>query len=242
MNLWKSSLLAAGLLVGALPATAATYAGNGNGGFGDVFGVTGSLDIVDDGTSLTFTLNRGAGTFSNTLVIYIDSIAGGFADTTTLEDEGPGDLLRSSISGDARDNGDQSEVTFSAGFLADYAIAAHVNSFDFAGLFALGTPTHTFVADAGIGSPDPADATFTMTLSLADLGLTPGDSFDFAVTYLNGTNAFRSDEAIGDGIGPGNPGANPVTFTAARTYTTVPEPTVTLLGGLAGLFLLRRRR
>lgn len=74
-----------------------TYSGNGNSGFGDVFGQTGSLEINDDNTTISFELNRGAGTFNDTMVIYIDSKSGGFSSTSNFTDTG--DQLRQAVSG-----------------------------------------------------------------------------------------------------------------------------------------------
>ena len=73
------------------------YSGNGNTGFGDVFGSTGSIQINDNGTTLTFKLNKGAGSLNDDMVIYIDSKTGGFSDTSTFNDTA--DDLRKAISG-----------------------------------------------------------------------------------------------------------------------------------------------
>ena len=80
-----------------------------------------------------------------------------------------------------------------------------------------------------------------MQFDFTEIGLSPGDSFDFIGTYLNSSNAFRSDEAFGDGIAAGNPGNSDVTFTSSLTYTPIPEPSSALLGSVALLGLLRRR-
>ena len=80
----------------ATQASAATYAGNGNTGFGGPIGL-GSLSLTDDGTTLTGTFTKGTGSFSDVLVLYIDSGAGGFSSTSGFADTGDG--LRKAISG-----------------------------------------------------------------------------------------------------------------------------------------------
>jgi hypothetical protein len=49
-----------------------------------------------------------------------------------------------------------------------------------------------------------------MSGDIEDLGLSAGDSFYFLVTYLNATNAFRADEAVGVALPEGNPGTDTV--------------------------------
>lgn len=224
-------LLAATLV--ASPAWSATYISNGNTGFG---GVLSSLDITDDGTNITFTLTRGAGALNDSLVLYLDSIAGGATSTVNFDDTG--DDLRKAISG--FDGTNRSTVEFPGGFGVDRAIALDQG---FSGLWSTADGgAHGFLTTANGAPGGTTQATYAMTMTLSDLGLNPGDSFEFVGTYLNENGAFRSDEAFGDGIPSGNPGTSTVTFTGSRSYTTVPEPSVALLGGLGLLALLRRRR
>ena len=64
-------------------------------------------------------------------------------------------------------------------------------------------------------------------------------------TYLSPTNAFRSNEAIGSGLGSSNPGYSSVSFTNSLSYTTatpVPfdfSPTSGLLS-LGALWLAKK--
>jgi hypothetical protein len=226
-------ILAATSLFSISVGSAANYLGNGNTGFG---GVISSLDITDDGTNVTFVLNRGLGGLNDAFVLYIDSVAGGQNNTSQFTDSG--DPLRQAISGF---NGTtRTTVNLTSGFGVDRALALDQG---FAGLWTtVDNGSHSFVTTAN-GSPGgTTQATYTMTVSLANLGLNPGDSFDFVATYLNPGAPFRSDEGIGDGLPTGNPGTSDVTFTGARTYTTIPEPTSAALGLLGSLLILRRRK
>src|SRR5437667_11906073 len=100
-------------------ALAATYSGNGNSGFGGPIGL-GSLTLTDDGTTVSGQVNKGPNGFNDVLVLYIDSVGGGFSDTSGFADGADG--LRRAISG--FDGGaNRSLLTFSGGFQPDYAIA-----------------------------------------------------------------------------------------------------------------------
>src|SRR3989441_7681130 len=114
----KSSI-ATGLVLVSFPALAATYSGNGNSGFGGPIGL-GSLTLTDNGTTVSGTVNKGPNGFNDVLVIYIDSQAGGFADTSGFADGADG--LRKAISG-FDGGGNRSLLTFTGGFSPDYAIA-----------------------------------------------------------------------------------------------------------------------
>ena len=61
------------------------YPGNGKMGFLGAVGM-GSISVSDNLTTVTFVLNRGMGNFTNSLVIYIDSKAGGFSTTSGFTD------------------------------------------------------------------------------------------------------------------------------------------------------------
>src|SRR5881275_2250537 len=117
-----------------LSVQAATYSGNGNSGFGGPIGL-GSLTLTDNGTTVFGTVNKGPNGFNDVLVLYIDSQAGGFSDTSTLGDNGDG--LRKAISG--FDGGNRSLMTFASGFNPDYAIALGPQSDSFGGLWQLTT-------------------------------------------------------------------------------------------------------
>lgn len=258
----KKTLLAAAasvaLSAGALAQVTNNFNGNGNTGFGGPVG-EGSLQIVNlaDGT-LNFTWTRGSGDFNDALVIYIDSVSGGFADTLSFNDQA--DPLRSAISGASQgttgmDANSRSIVTFNTGFNANFAFAADTG---FGGLWELaagGDNSLDFVTTTGFSpTSDPSAATYTWSFNVADIGLTPnsGESFKFVGTYLNAGNSFRSDETFGFEIAGGNPGNGgignyPNTIaTSEFTFQTIPEPSTYAMLALSaaglGAYAYRRRR
>src|SRR6266403_4841921 len=99
--------------------SAATYSGNGNSGFGGPIGL-GSLTLTDNGTTISGTVNKGPNGYNDVLVLYIDSVSGGFSDTSGFADGNDG--LRKSISG-FDGGGNRSLLTFVFGFTQNYAIA-----------------------------------------------------------------------------------------------------------------------
>src|SRR5436190_11653582 len=126
---WNLTICAVFVSV-SLPTLAATYSGNGNSGFGGPIGL-GSLKLTDNGTTVFGTVNKGPNGFNDVLVIYIDSVSGGFTNTSGFSD-GAG-LLQKAISG--FDGGaNRSLLTFSD-MLPDYAIALGPLSGNSAGLW-----------------------------------------------------------------------------------------------------------
>lgn len=237
--------------------TSQVYGGNGNSGFGGVIG-TGSLTVSNNAAGdLVFTLTKGSGNFNDAIVLYIDSITGGFSDTLSFNDQA--DPLRRAISGASGgstgiDANSRSILTFSTGFTANYAIALNNT---FAGLWQLnagGDNSLTFVTAANLTPTGaPTSATYAWDIDVAQIGLTAnsGQSFKFVGTYLNSENSFRSDEAIGFTISGGNPGNGGIgsypntVATSEVTFQTVPEPSTyaMALAALAcGGYSMRRRR
>ena len=178
-----------------------------NNGFGDVIGANSGLYIDSSlAGGLNVGLRGGGGGLNDIGVIYIDSIPGGFADTTTFFDTA--DNHRMAISGD---NGSSTaDLTFAPGFLADFAIAFDQ---DFAGIWQLSSGgSHTFINPANINpTGNPGANMWEMDLNLSDIGLNPGGSFSYVATYINPVVMFRSDEfhGVASFIG-GNPGMAPV--------------------------------
>jgi hypothetical protein len=228
-----------GLLL-CLPALAVNYSGNSNSGFGGPVGL-GSLTLTDDGVTLFGTINKGPNGFNDVLVIYIDSVTGGFTDTSSFSDAGDG--LRKAISG--YDGSNRSLLTFASGFTADYALALGPASDNFGGLWTLASGANGSLNFNSSASLSPTgnnnSPTYTFSISLASIGISPGQSFGIFGSYISNTG-YRSDEAVA-GSATGVQGYNNFTQTAFATYT-VPEPTTLTLAasGLGLLLLIRRRR
>jgi hypothetical protein len=238
----ESSLYLASLFVSlCLSASAATYPGNGNTGFGGPVGL-GSLTLTDNGTTVSGTVNKGPNGFNDVLVLYIDSVPGGFADTSGFADGADG--LRKAISG--FDGGvNRSLLTFN-GMLPDYAIALGPSSDNFGGLWQLangGANSLNFVNSVNLNPTGNNNSpTYTFSFNVSDLGLTPnsGATFELLGTYTSNTG-FRSDEAMA-GNDVGAQGWNPFLQTALASYTIVPEPSSLALFGLTGFAMLLRLR
>jgi hypothetical protein len=236
--------LTLGALLLTFAASAATYSGNGNSGFGGPIGL-GSLTLTDNGTTVSGTVNKGPNTFNDVLVLYINSTAGGFADTSGFADGADG--LRKAISG--FDGGaNRSLLTMPAGFLADYAIALGPASDNFGGLWQLangGANSLNFVASVNLNPTGNNNSpSYTFSFNVSQIGMTPGSGATFGLlgTYT-ANSGFRSDEAVA-GNDVGAQGWNPFVGTASVTYTIVPEPSIfALLGmGLTALATLRRKQ
>lgn len=197
-----------------------SYSGNGNSGFGGTVGGS-TLDVSDDGTAISFAFARGASALDNNVVIYIDSKAGGFSDTSTLTDTADGGRRGAS----SQTTGANSPlVTFPTGFTADYAV---VFGNGFAVTFELvASGSHIAVGTSTISpTGDNLAALHTVTTNFATLGITSNDNFKFVAIYT-ADSAYLSNETIGntssivdDGAPAGNPGnTGSITFSDNRSY------------------------
>jgi len=249
MNRIFCSVTAAATLALASPGFASPVVINGSGsssginsGFGDIVGATSTIDVTTDvAGNVSMTFNFGPGDINDKVVTYFDTDNGvtGVTNTSALSDHV--DPLRKAISGS--DGTAASDLGFASGFAADTAIAFDTS---FAGMWnALGVDpsNHAFVKSVGTApANDATSATFSFTM--ADLGLNPGDSFRYVVTYLSDT-AFRSDEfhGVAGTTISGNPGNSAVSLADGdfNTVISVPEPASLALMGLGGLLMLRRR-
>lgn len=240
MRLKYLSLTTTGILALGLCAQATNYSGNGNSGFGGPVG-QGSLDLTDNGTTVSGTVNKGPNGFNDVLVIYIDSVAGGFADTSGFADGNDG--LRKAISGfDGGSN--RSQMNFMSGFLPDYAIALGPSSDSFGGLWQLfngGGNSLGYINTVNLNpTGNNLSPTYTFSFNLSDIGLAAGQSFKLFGTYIS-NSGYRSDEAV-PGNDSGTQGWNTFSQTAYATYNTIPEPATGALFGLAALLGLALRR
>lgn len=229
-------------------AFAATYAGNGQSGFGGVLG-TGNLALTDNGTTLSITFTKGSSNFNDSLVIYFDSKAGGLASLPSFGEAGSPDYGRRSVVNEYGSGID----SFGPSFGADFAFVLSPNKTR--ALYELNSVNPNLLNVPQIPTvsnfTSVTAATYSFDLTIANLGITPnsGASFKFVATYLNpvdgaGSDAtFRSNEAIGYSSGT-NPGYTGISFTSSQAYTTVPEPATwaLLAGGLTTVMVFRRRR
>lgn len=216
-----------------------TFNGNTSSAWGGAVG-NGSLTVSDSGANITFTLNRGPGNLDNAFVIYLDTVSGGFSDTTGFSDSADGG--RSAISGWS--GSQRSTLNFVSGFLPDYGISVENG---FASLFQLASGGNnslvwqTGSAQSGVNN----SATYGLTFTYSTLGLSAGQSLGLFGIMVSSTG-YSSPEAIGGGLSGAEGYGNTQTQTSFSTYTItpVPEPaTMALAGsGLALLNILRRRR
>lgn len=238
-------ILAAGLVASA---DAALYLGNGQTGFGGPVG-GGSLQITDDGTNLFFTFTRGTGgSFNDTLVLYFDTNPGGATAYGASGEIGSPFVGRRAVV-----NEFGSGITFGGGFASDFAFALKANGSASNHLFTTpsGANANTigFITTAAVTNfGNAAASSYSWTIAMSDLGVAPGDTFNFVSTYLNpnggsGSDAsFRSNEAFVYDFGAATPGFAGVTVNSSQSYTATPEPGVAFLGSLGVLLLLRRRK
>ncbi|MCS6844663.1 MAG: hypothetical protein NZ528_10155 [Caldilineales bacterium] len=206
-----------------------------NSGFGNVIGSGSQLHIDSaSGGNLHIGLITGGGSFNDAMVIYVDSVSGGYASTSTFDDTG--DPCRKAISG--YDGFNRSILNFAPGFAADYAICMDTT---FAGVWQLaGTGSHTYIASASRTTTTPGH--FEMNLTMANLGLAAGGTFKYVATYLNPSNAYRSDEFHGvAAYSGGNPGYTTVNLASGdyNVFTSYATVVVSAGGSSAGYGTLK---
>ncbi len=209
------------LLLLPLFAGAVDYPGNGGMGFAppSTTGTIGgsNLAVTDNGTTITFTLTKGAANFTDVLVIYIDNnLGGGFASTFDINDDADGNRI--AISG--RNGGNKTVFNFTGSFRPQYAIAAGpVTGFGGVWGLATGGPNSLNYINSVNFTPNATqtNAVYTMTLNKTDIGIDPSAavSFNFLVTYIS-NSAFRSNEGIGFTAPTNNPAFTD--FSASSSY------------------------
>jgi type VI secretion system Hcp family effector len=201
-----------------------TYQGNGDTSAGGAIG-GGTLVFTNDATNIYGTLTKGAGTFSNALVLYIDSDAPGFVDTSGFGDIGTG--ISRAVSG-FNGGANRSLLTFTNAtkpFMPSYAIAlVPLNAASPSGtVFRLqngGTGSMVQVDSANLAPTGTGNAnTYTFSFGMSQIGLPTlsGQTFRFLGSYVTTTGS-RSTEAIGSVSGTA--GWNPFATLDVDSYTT----------------------
>jgi hypothetical protein len=160
------------------------------------------------------------------VVLYIDSVAGGFGSTADLSDYGS--VPRALVSGMGTKTKQRAVITFPSGFRPDYAIYIRYHD---AGVFRLGAEYHDLLgasqANATTGDVKYVQSNGTnleVQVYLDTLGLTPRAPVRFIATLLNGEDAYRSDEFIGvHALAGGSLGQKSATLGADDFMTYVPQ-------------------
>jgi hypothetical protein len=241
-----SKLALALLSLTATAAMAASYNGNLATGFGGTVG-NGNLNLTSSGGVVNGTFTEG-GAFNDGFVLYIDSTPTGANATQISTAAGftdSADTNRGAIT-------ERGVNTVNLPIAADFAIALSPAQGTFGGLWSLSNGANLpFISSVNLLPLNSTGPTYTFSFNLSDIGLNPGDSFNFVTTYLNGSNGFLSNETLDGttGLGATNPGTGAtVTLAGFQTFSSaapVPEPATILLVGpalLGGMFFVRRRR
>jgi len=230
----------------------AVYYGNGNTSGGGAVG-NGRLSLTDNGTTVSGTFYRGTGgSFSLNLVLYIDSVSGGFADTTQFSDSG--DALRTAVSGYYASGSSRATANFASGFTADYAIALGVNGPNKGNLYHLvagGNGSMELIRSVNLYPYNTLNASsYTFNFNLADIGLPAGSGNFFKIksSYVGiAGGAYRELESFESLTG--TRGYGTVTFGNYDTYGVDPVPEMTtgslaILGGImvGGKLMMRARQ
>jgi hypothetical protein len=182
-----------------------------------------------DGGKLSFTAatsatvsavyTRGSSAFDKYLVIFVDTVSGGFTGTGGFTDNNGG--FATAVSG-FRDSSHRATANFASGFAADYAI---VISGDSGGvvyqLVNHGDFTQTRTISSGLGGT--MQSTYSFSFDWVDIGLTPGanNSFNFETSYIR-NDAFRTLETFESLTGAS--GYDTVNFTRYDSFPIAPVP------------------
>ncbi|HSH01404.1 MAG TPA: Ig-like domain-containing protein [Anaerolineae bacterium] len=206
-----------------------------NGTANDVIGAGSSLYLDSDiNGNLNIGLLTGGGSLDHFVVIYIDTLPGGFNSTNTLGD--PTSPERAAATGIPLNPGPAADLTFAPGFEADYALVFNQTQASLFTLMPGNLPAPLILGyNGGNTAPIEIDG-----LTLANLGLIPGSSFTYIATYINIFNpsgAFRYNQFHGVDAttplpnAPGHPGSTPVTLNAGdfntfTSYANIPPTAV----------------
>ena len=227
-------LLALSLAARASAAMSSPVTYNGNGGSGSTVSY-GNLVLQDNGTTVFGTFNKAPGSsFQLDLVIYIDSVAGGFINNTQFRDNA--EPSRVAVSGFNKTLNKGSLATFAPGFQADYAIVLGVNppnsGNDLFRLNAGGDGSFQSITTVNLNPNNDLNyPSYTFSFTWASIGIKTTDPhfFKFQSTYIDSTSS-RTLESFESVTGTRNFGS--VTFGNYNTYGIAPVPEMTT-GALA---------
>jgi hypothetical protein len=183
--------------------------------------------------------------------LYIDSVSGGFGNTTEFSDSN--DALRTAVSGYYAAGSSRATANFAPGFTADYAIALGVNGPNKGNLYHLvagGNGSMELIRSVNLSPYNTLNAsTYTFSFSLADIGLPAGSGnfFRMESSYVGiAGGAYRELESFESLTG--TRGYGTVTFGNYDTYGVDPVPEMTtgslaIFGGIivGARFVMRGR-
>jgi hypothetical protein len=194
------------------------YQGNGLGG--GILG-HGSLQMSNNTTTVRANFIKGAGSFTDSLVIYIDSVPGGLSTTANLNNNA--NAMESAISGYKIS---RSVANFAPGFGADYAIVLGINSGS--GIYRIvENGSSPYIEQIHLLTTGPMDngslPSYYFQFDWTDIGLTAANTnfFKFESTYITSTGSRMLDSF--EGL-TGTGGFNTITFTNFDTYGVQPIP------------------
>jgi hypothetical protein len=219
---------------------AAVYPGNRDTSHGGEIG-NGSLDLKDNGVTVTATLTRGGAPFDGDLVLFIDCVPGGFTSTSVFSDNSS-ELTRA-ISGVDASGTMRNIANFAPGFTADYAIAVGVNPGGaIYHLAQSGSGTILEYLGSAYFSPQDSQifATYTFSFDWQKIGLPRSRTNFFKFESIYATQlGRRSTESFESLTGSGNWGST-LKFSNDDVYgvNPVPETTNTALVVFGGIIVI----
>lgn len=195
---------------------------------------SGTLSMSNSISTVYVGLDKGPGSFTDNLVMFIDSVPGGYTGTGAFFDKGS--ALETAISGYGSG---RSTANFAPGFAADYAIVVGVNNG--CGVYQLVTDalgTHVTALRLFNISPagEPNAPQYWWQFDWSEIGLPRANTnfFKFETSLISqyGYRYLQSFEGM-----TGVQGYNTVNFTNYDTYGVppIPETTTTALGIFGGL-------
>src|SRR5258707_7155254 len=210
---------------------------NGNGVAGAVG--NGSLMMSNDVNTIQAKFTKGIGSFQLNMVIFIDSVPGGFTSTSGFLSDGS--ALEASITGAGATR--SSTANFASGFQADYAIAFGIGPGS--GLYKFVddiTGKHLELVRSSLNlnpTVTPNEPFYYFQFDWTDIGLPSQKTnfFKFESSYIN-SSSYRTLESF-EGL-TGTEGYSTINFTNYDTYGVrpVPENTNAALAMFGGIALI----